>query len=59
MKDISPLLLFVIATWATWVVAPGLAQAGSGVLRQRRGRSQLRQWPGYDRNQQRPEQRVR
>ena len=30
MKDISPLLLFVIATWATWVVAPGLAQAGSG-----------------------------
>ena len=30
MKDISPLMVFVIATWATWVVAPGSAQAGSG-----------------------------
>ena len=30
MKNISSFLLFVIATWATWVVAPGWAQAGSG-----------------------------
>ena len=36
-----------------------LGAGGLGVLRQRRGRSQLRQWHGYHRNQQRPPQRVR
>ena len=30
MKYISPLLVFVITTWATWVVAPSPVQAGSG-----------------------------
>ena len=30
MKYTATLLVFVIATWATWVVAPGWAQAGSG-----------------------------
>ena len=30
MKYTSTVLVFVIATWATWVVAPGWAQAGSG-----------------------------
>ena len=30
MKYASTVLAFVIATWATWVVAPGWAQAGSG-----------------------------
>ena len=30
MKHTSPLLVFVMATWATWMVAPGWAEAGSG-----------------------------
>ena len=30
MKYTSPLLVFVIATWATWVIAPSWAQASSG-----------------------------
>ena len=30
MKYTAPLLVFVIATWATWVIAPSWAQAGSG-----------------------------
>ena len=30
MRYPSPLLVFVIATWATWLIAPGWAQAGSG-----------------------------
>ncbi len=30
MKNIPPILVFAIATWATWVVAPSWAQAGSG-----------------------------
>ena len=30
MKYISSLLMFVIATWAMWMMTPGWAQAGSG-----------------------------
>ena len=30
MKGTFPLLVFVIASWATWVVAPGWVEAGSG-----------------------------
>ena len=30
MKYIPPILAFAIATWATWAVAPGWAEAGSG-----------------------------
>ena len=30
MKYASTVLVFLFATWATWVVAPGWAQAGSG-----------------------------
>ena len=30
MRYPFPFLVFFIATWATWLVAPSLAQAGSG-----------------------------
>ena len=42
---LSPFLVFFIASWATWFVAPGLVAGGLGVLRQRRPRSiNYRQW---------------
>ena len=59
MKYISSLFVFVIATWATWAVAPIPVQAGSGFYLGSELGINFASGPGYDRDQQRPEQRVR